>query len=196
MLCACRCLSAWIVSKWGWLSLTATGDGFNTRARHQASSGEEQSRISAESGEMLTTAALLLSENSALSTALMCHMMLQSEKYHCPSSNRRADCMCSMVSPSVWVLCNNTRVFWLFFFNPLSRMSITSFLGVTYRLLVMWLVRWRIIYNVLLTNQPYYMLNVWLCSCTAVSPRQNYGDTAQPICTNGVNSSCSNGLLD
>lgn len=62
--------------------------------------GEEQSRISAESGEMLTTAALLLSENSALSTALMCHMMLQSEKCHCPSSNRRADCMCSMVSPS------------------------------------------------------------------------------------------------
>lgn len=115
MLCVCRCLSAWIVSKWGWLSLTATGDGFNTRARHQASSGEEQSRISAESGEMLTTAALLLSENSALSTALMCHMMLQSEKYHCPSSNWRADCMCSMVSPSVWVLCYNTRVFWLFF---------------------------------------------------------------------------------
>lgn len=79
--------------------LTATGDGLNTRAQHEASTGEERGRISAESREMLTSAALLLSENSALSTTLMCHMMLQSEKCHCPSANRSADCMCFMVSP-------------------------------------------------------------------------------------------------
>lgn len=52
---------------------------------------------------MLTAATLLLSEISALSTTLMCHMMLQSEKCHRPLSNMKADCMSSMVPPGVWV---------------------------------------------------------------------------------------------
>lgn len=60
---------------------------------------------------MLTAAALLLSENSALSTTLMCHMMLHGEKCHCPLSNRRDDCMSFMVPPGVWVGLYNFRVF-------------------------------------------------------------------------------------
>lgn len=91
--------------------LTTTGNGFSTRAHHEERIGQEKSHISAESREMLTAAALLLSENSALSTTLMCHMMLQSEKCHCPLSNRKDDCMYFMVPPGVWVQLYNSRVF-------------------------------------------------------------------------------------
>lgn len=100
--------------EWGRPLLTATGNGFSIRAQHEERIGQEQSHISVESREMLTTAALLLSENSALSTTLMCHMMLLSEKCHCPLSTRRDDCMSFMVPQGVWVWFYNSRVFFVF----------------------------------------------------------------------------------
>lgn len=101
----------WSHVRWERLLLAATGDGFSTRARHARSTGQARSHISAESREMLTAAALLLSENSALSTTLMCHMMLRNEKCQCPLSNRKDDCMSFTVSPRVWVWLYNSRVF-------------------------------------------------------------------------------------
>ena len=87
--------------------------------RRVESIGREKSHISAESRETLTAAALLLSENSALSTTLMCHMTLHGDKCHCPLSNRKDDCMSFMVPSGVWVWLYNFRFFFFASFGVL-----------------------------------------------------------------------------
>lgn len=150
---------------------------------------------------MLTAAALLLSENSALSTTLMYHTMLQSEKYHCLLSKRNNDCMSCMVPPGVWVWLYNSYFFlWYALFGcgiggsslciciygciyhiityNVIFMVHFSLLSCMDRVLSLWLSRWGISYHSLfvLTNQPNWILNHWLCtysSCCPVSCHQN-----------------------
>lgn len=108
--------------KWARPSLTAAVDGlffyFPPQTWHAECIGREKSHISAEPRETVTAAALLLSENSALSTTLMCHMTLHGDKCHCPLSNRKDDCMSFTAPSGVWVWLYN---FGFFFFRLLRR---------------------------------------------------------------------------
>lgn len=91
---------------------------FPPQTWHAECIGREKSHISAEPRETVTAAALLLSENSALSTTLMCHMTLHGDKCHCPLSNRKDDCMSFTAPSGVWVWLYN---FGFFFFRLLRR---------------------------------------------------------------------------
>lgn len=188
---------------------------------HQSIS-QERSHISAESREMLTAATLLLSEISALSTTLMYHMMLQSEKCRCPLSKMKADCMSFMVPPkrfgcdlynsifsplvcSVWVwdwwflrVCVCMRCCILI----ISHIFYSGFVScISFR----WCdLKWGISYNIVfflsvglnqlaLSHSESLSLHIQYLQCGPLSSK--YREVAS-MYRNGVNISFFNGLLD